>query len=145
MNAKKTLTGIVLALAIACTPGFSQEQKLKFSLSPKHKTSYLSNENSPQMQSFKKLQETLRKNGEDYVMMIVPGDNMPIYTVPRIDKYPMHEIKPDKKFYNDDQFVIQPEPRWRLRLPEGWLKKDFYLPGKPSQGLLIYDSNRKRI
>jgi hypothetical protein len=131
MGTKKTLSGIVLAsyIAIVSTPGFSQEQKLKFSLSPKHKTSYLSNENSPQMQSFIKMQETFRKNGEDYVIMIAPGGNMPIYTVPRIDKYPVPEIKPDLK----------------LRLPEGWLKKDFYLPGKPSQGLLIYDSNRKRI
>lgn len=129
MGTKKTLSGIVLAsyIAIVSTPGFSQEQKLKFSLSPKHKTSYLSNENSPQMQSFIKMQETFRKNGEDYVIMIAPRDNMSIYTVPRIDKYPVPETKPDLK----------------LRLPEGWLKKDFY--GKPSQGLLIYDSNRKRI
>ncbi len=143
MNTKKTLTGIVLTLAIATTPGLSQEkqeQKFKFSLTPKHRTSYLSKENSSQMQSYIKLQECLRKMGEDYTIMIAPGDNMPII-VPNITKYPMDMVKPGPEWYRDDKFIIKPDLKWRL--PDGWLKKDFY--GKPSQGLLIYDSNRKRI
>jgi hypothetical protein len=144
MDGKKTLATVVLALAIAATPGLSQQnqqEKLNFTLSKqKHKTSYLSKENSPQMQSYIKMQECLRRMGEDYTIMIAPGDNMPII-VPDITKYPMPIVKPGPEWYRDDKFIIKPDLKWRL--PDGWLKKDFY--GKPSQGILIYDSNRKRI
>ena len=142
MEHKKTLAGIVLASYIAIASAFSfgqykQPENIKFSLSQKPKTSYLSKENCPEMQSFKKLQEQLRKMGEDYTVMIAPGDNMPII-VPDMTKYPMNIVKPSPEWYGDDQFVIQPDKRW---LPKGWLKKEFYnlQPKKHSPGALIYE------
>jgi hypothetical protein len=141
MDTKKTLTGIVLALTIATTPGLSQQEKLNFSLSkPKQQSYRLDIQSRPELRSYIKMQETFRNMGEEYNMVIVPGDRMHIY-YPNRNMDPGMEIKPDLKYNRDDKFIIKPDLKWRL--PEGWLKKDFY--GKPSQGILIYDSSRKRI
>jgi hypothetical protein len=146
MDAKKTLSGIVLALAIATTPGLSQQnqqEKLNFSLGKSKRPAYcLDIKSRPELKSYIKLQETLRSMGEEYSFVIVPGDRMRVYYHNR-NMDPGMEMKPDLKFY-DDKFVIEPDPTWR-GFPEGLLDK-FYkkLPKKPTKGFLVCDFELKK-
>lgn len=146
MDTKKTLTGIVLALAIATTPGLSQQnqqEKLNFSLSkPKQQAYRLDIQSRPELKAYIKMNEILRNMGEEYNMVIVPGDRMRIY-YPNRNMDPGMEIKPDLKYNRDDKFIIKPGPEWRL--PEGWLDH-FYknLPRKPTKGLLLCDFELKK-
>jgi len=135
MNAKKTLTGIVLSayLAIASPLAFSQnkpEHKFRFSLS-RYETPY-----------FKHLQEHRKAFGRNYRIFKAPGDNMPII-VPDASKYPMHIIKPGPEWYGDDKFVIKPGPEWML--PRSWMRKELYKnpAGKLPLGALLYHWEHK--
>jgi len=122
MNAKKTLTGIILSayLAIASPLAFSQhkpEHRLRFSLS-RYDTPY-----------FNHLQEHMKAFGRDYnferdyKIFKAPGDNIPIFVPINPSRYSMR--------------IVGPGLEWML--PRDWMRKELYNNNKYSRGILLYE------
>ncbi|HJX06255.1 MAG TPA: hypothetical protein VJ461_06105 [Candidatus Nanoarchaeia archaeon] len=140
MNAKKTLTAIVLSASMAAASPFAlaqkkQEPKFRFSLKPSTHRIIKNYESH----YFSLLQERMRKTGKDYAIVQAPGDNMPII-VPNLKKYNLPIIKPGPGWY-DDKSVIRPGPEWSF--PKEWLFKEIYKNNKLPSSILLYEWKHK--
>jgi hypothetical protein len=125
----KNLAAIVIAATLSWGVAHAQTSepnKLNFSLSPRANSSYLDINSRPELKRYIKMQECLRKMGENYDLMLAPVGNKSAF-LPDIT-YPVSTAKPEP----DNKFMIKP---WNWS-KEFKLKNDY---GKKSQGILIFE------
>ncbi len=128
----------LVAIAIAGTIGFgvahaqtNEPNKVNFSLSPPAKSFCLDINSRPELKSYLRMQECLKKIGENYTLTLVIVDNKPAF-LPDITQYPESIAKPEQ----DNKFLIK-DWNWPREFK---LKNDY---GKKSQGIMIFEYNHK--
>ena len=130
----KNLAAIVITATLSWGVAHAQTNelnKLNFSLSPKTKSSYLDINSHPELKHYIKMQECLRKMGENYTLTLAPRGNTPAF-LPDITQYPEPTPKPEP----DNKFMIK-----HLNLPqEPRLRRDY---GKKSLGVPIFELHYK--
>jgi len=144
MKLKKDFPALLLSAILSMgyvSASEKPQQKIRFSLAHQPRYSHhLRHGLEDEFSLFGRIQKRMQQKGEDYIVIRVPGDNMPLF-VPNMNKYNMPIVKPGPEWYRNDKFVIKPGLEWGW--PQDLRFKEFYKNRRPSRGILLYEWQHK--